>query len=293
MPDNGTYVLTSVGFSKEEKPILVLQDDTDFHSTCPIGQSFTLTFDMSQRYCIGWRDIATGGRFICPDHQTVLAKYEQCAACQKRTGFNPAFYHATTVSAQQAARNLEPHILYLAHFGPGVMKVGISHAKRGHARLLEQGARSALILEELPSAHIARQYEAKIAVLPGITESIQLRKKLHLALTPYDAATARHELLAAQQRIETTAGVAFNKSELLTFDSCYFPDELPDLSAAHSTTPQHHISGRAAGLLGSILFCTQQTTVFYLPLKKYIGYRGVIEDTVTPIATAPQQTSFF
>lgn len=293
MPDTGTYLLTNVGFSKEEKPILVLQHENDFTSMYPIGQRLTMTFDMSQRYCVGWRDMATGERFTCPDHQTVISKYEQCAPCQKRTGFNPAFYHATTVSAQQEARNLEPHILYLAHFGPGVIKIGISHAKRGHSRLLEQGARSALILDELSSAHIARQYEARIASLPGIAESIQVRKKMSLATTPYDTAAAHQELTAVKHAIEATIGITFQQSEILTFDEIYFPNGTPELSQAHSMTQQHRISGLVTGMLGSLLFCTQQYEVFYLPLKKYVGYNVLIEDTVTPIATEPRQTSLF
>jgi hypothetical protein len=293
MPDDGTYLLTNVGFSKEEKPILVLQHNDDFTSMLPVGQSLTISFDMSQRYCTGWRDIATGDRFACPDKQTVSSKYEQCTACQKRTGFNPAFYHAASVSPQQEARNLEPHIIYLAHFGKGVIKVGISHAKRGHSRLLEQGARMALILDILPSAHIARQYEAKIASLPGIVESIQIRKKMNLITTPYDTNDARRELISTKQIIETTLAVSFSKSELITFDSTYFPGGIPQLPGAHSMTEQSSISGSCVGMLGSLLFCRQQDEVFYLPLKKYVGYLAHIDDTITPIALQPRQISLF
>lgn len=293
MPDNGTYLLTNVGFSKEEKPLLVLQQDGAFISMFPISESFTLTFDMTQRYCVGWRDMATGERFPCPDGQKVMSKYEQCAACQKRTGFNPAFYHAATVSAQQEARNLEPHILYLAHFGPGVVKVGISHAKRGHSRLLEQGARSALILEELPSAHVARQYEAQIATLPGIAESIQIRKKMNLVTIPYDASAANQELVTIKQTIEAALNISFAHHKVLTFDNVYFPNVIPQLSDAHSLTDRHQISGKGIGMIGSLLFCEQQDTILYLPIKKYVGYRALIDDTITPIATPAHQTSLF
>jgi hypothetical protein len=293
MPDNGTYLLTNVGFSKEEKPLLVLQQDNIFFSMFPIGEAFTLTFDMTQRYCVGWRDIVTGERFSCPDSQMVMPKYDQCAACQKRTGFNPAFYHASTVSSQQETRNLEPHILYLAHFGPGVIKVGISHAKRGHSRLLEQGARSALILEELPSAHIARQYEARIAALPGIAESIQVRKKTSLATVPYDTAAAGQELATVKQTIEAMLNITFTRQEILTFDTTYFPNDVPQLSDAHLLVDRHQVSGKGIGMIGSLLFCAQQDEILYLPMKKYVGYRTLIDDTITPIAIPARQTSLF
>jgi hypothetical protein len=293
MPDNGTYLLTNVGFSKEEKPILVLQHDNTFISMQPVDLTFTMTVDQTQRYCVGWRDMTEGVRHTCPDKQTVLPKYEQCAACQTRTGFNPAFYHASTVSTQQEARNLEPHILYLAHFGTGVVKVGISHAKRGHARLLEQGARSALILDELPSAHIARQYEAQIAALPGIAESIQLRKKMTLMATHYDHAAAVNELNNLKQAIEAKLAVKFSNSEVLSLDSVYFPHNTPKLPEAHSTTSQHFISGLGTGMMGSLLFCEQQEELYYIALKKYVGYNVEISNTVAPITTAPRQTSLF
>lgn len=293
MPDNGTYLLINVGFSKEEKPILILQRDDMFVPMQPIGLTFTMTFDLSQRYCVGWRDMTEGVRHTCPNKQTVLPKYEQCAACQSRTGFNPAFYHASTVSTQQEARNLEPHILYLAHFGSEVIKVGISHAKRGRTRLLEQGARSALILDELPSAHIARQYEAQIATVPGIAESIQLRKKATLLATQYDHVAAIKELNDMKQTIETKLAITFSNNEVASLDSLYFPHSAPQLPDAHSVADRHFISGQGTGMMGSLLFCQQQEEVYYTGLKKYVGYNIEITDIVTPIATAPRQTSLF
>lgn len=293
MPDNGTYILTNVGFSKNEKPTLILQDDQRFISIRPLGESFTMRFSIDEHYCIGWRDITTGERFVCPEAHKVDQKYEQCAACQKRTGFNPAFYHAATVSAQQEARNSEPHILYLAHFGAGIVKVGISHAKRGNARLLEQGARSALILEELSSAHVARHYEAQIAKLPGFSETIQLRKKIDLLKSNYDHHSSNTELNTAKSTIETALNVTFDHTSLLTFDSVYFPDGKVDLAMAHNAADNHLISGECVGLLGSLLFCKQAESAVYLPLKKYVGCKVQISSEITTIDTPAQQTSLF
>src|SRR5690606_36329769 len=144
----------------------------------PLRHAFTLKFDTAQRYCTGWHDLATGQNHPCTEGGMTNEKYDQCAACQKRTGFNPAVYHAASDSPQQETRNAEPHILYLAHFAPGLVKVGISYAGRGRGRLLEQGARSALILDTFPTAAIARQYEAKIASMPGIAETMLVGKKI-------------------------------------------------------------------------------------------------------------------
>lgn len=293
MPDNGTYILSNVGFSSNEKPTLLLQKGENFLEFAPLGHGFTLSFDVVQRHCTGWRDITNGGRFTCPDDQLVDAKYEQCPKCQQRTGFNPAFYHATSISPQQEARNNEPHLLYLAHFGSGLIKVGISHAKRERARLLEQGARSAVILDQFPSAHIARQYEAKIATLPGFAETVQLRKKQELITQPYDTQTAATELTTAIATIESTIGVTFNTSGIISLDDIYFADRVPNLSYAHDTTKDRLVSGACIGQLGSIILCAQDEEIFYLPLKKYIGYEMKLNNTITPIDTPARQTSLF
>jgi hypothetical protein len=293
MPEPGSYLLTNVGFSHDEKPLLLFQTSEQFINVHPLGETFSLSFDMSQRFCIGWRDITTGERAVCPDSQQINTKYEQCSACQKRTGFNPAFYHTTSVSPQQEARNSEPHILYLAHFGPGVIKVGISHAKRGRSRLLEQGARTAIILEELSTAHIARHYEKQIAALAGISETVQSRKKKDLLTVAYDVANARDELVTALKQIETALGVQFSHAKNMSLESIYFPNEQIDITMAHISPKHHLISGTCIGQLGSFLFCRQSDTVIYLPLKKYVGYMATINDTIIPIATPPRQASLF
>lgn len=293
MPENGTYLLTNVGFSNNEKPLLLLQGGDTFIDLQPLGHTFTLRFDKRQRFCTGWRDIASGERFACPGRQSLDPKYEQCSACQKRTGFNPAFYHAASVSPQQEARNNEPHILYLAHFSTDVIKVGISHAKRGYGRLLEQGARTALLLETFPSAHIARHYEAKIAALSGFVETVQLRKKSDLLTSAYDIDAATRELPSAKAVIESALNVRFNDAKQLSFDTVYFPDGKPDMTLAHDTSKHHLLSGDCIGQLGSFLFCKQSEALLYLPLKKYVGYKVTLDNSVTKIEIPAQQISLF
>lgn len=293
MPEAGEYLLTNTGFSPAEIPIASFRKDDAFTDIEPLGKVLTLRFDVTQRFCVGWRDITTGERFSCPDHHPVESKYEQCPACQNRTGFNPAFYHATSVSEQQEARNQEPHILYLARFGNNTLKVGISHAKRGNSRLLEQGARDALILETFPSAHIARQYEAKIAALPDIAETLQLRKKIALLTEIYNHTEGGSELLATRQRIEETLGAKFSKNNPIALDPLYFPNGLPHLSESFDCSKQNIISGKVIGMLGSLLFCDYNDTSVFLPLKKYVGYNVALSYGESPLTLPARQTSLF
>ena len=293
MPGPGDYLLTHVGFSKDEKPILLVNHNQQVIPLTPLESEFTIKFDTSVRYCRGWYDIEKGEDYPCPDSAEVDQKYDQCPACQNRTGFNPAFYHAVSVSKQQEQRNLQPHVLYLAWFGKDVVKVGISYAARGNGRLLEQGARSALVLDTFPSAHIARQYEAQIAALPNIVETVQLRKKIELLAHKPDTDEAEKELLAARTRIEERLTVTFTRNDPLHLDKTYFPAGMPDLSDSFDCSPHYMISGTMTGALGSLFFCRQQDTPLFLPMKKYVGYRFTLTHEVTPIDPPARQISLF
>jgi len=293
MPEEGEYLLTGSGFTADTIPVISLQKAGVFADLHPIKQTLSLQFDTTQRYCTGWRDIATETTYACPDTNTVEPKYETCAACQKRTGFNPAFYHAPSVSAQQEARNNEPHLLYLAHFGPGVIKVGISYAKRGSARLLEQGARTALILDTFPTAHAARQHEARIAAMPHMRETVQIAKKALLLIRSYDKTAAEDELRKTREMIEASVGTTFQRNNPRHLDAHYFPDGTPNLTDAHDTSPLHAISGRCVGMLGSFLFCETNGRLVYLSLKKHFGYKLTFSREEISLPLPAQQTSFF
>lgn len=293
MPPEGEYLLTNVGFSPDEKPCISLQREGEFFDLQPLGLALTLQFNPSQRQCVGWRDITNGERTACPDMAALEGKYEQCQACQERTGFNPAFYHATTVSAQQEARNQEPHILYLARFGKGVIKVGISYAKRERSRLLEQGARDAIVLDTFPSAHIARQYEAKIAAMPNIAETLQLRKKLSLIEQPYDHNEGKNELEATKRAIEDALKVDFGGSDIISLDPVFFPGGTPNLAESFNASEQHLLTGTVSGSLGSLLFCHYNDTPVYLPVKKYVGYPVKISYDISSLTLPARQASLF
>lgn len=293
MIPEGNYLLSHVGFSRTEKPLLIVQQQDEFISYEPLDFTGSLIFNMSIRYCIGWHDIATGENAICPTAEVVDAKYEQCSACQKRTGFNPAFYNATSVSEQQQQRNLEPHTLYLAYFGGAIIKVGITHTKRGYRRLLEQGARCALILDTFPTALIARQYEAQIAQINGIAETIQLKKKIELLTVQFDRTSASQALLSAKRRIEDETKVSFSGNKTIYFDDRYFIAGMPSINTIHDCTNQAIISGKAIAIVGSLLLTMQEDDILVLPLKKFIGYRVSVSHELIPIDTPAQQISLF
>ncbi|MFF5860436.1 DUF2797 domain-containing protein [Streptomyces sp. NPDC012751] len=81
------------------------------------------------RRCVGARGHACPLRAAVPGRSTG-ARCEECARLDR----------AHSVAADTIADDPRPYRVYLAWFGPGLVKVGITAVARGPARLLEQGA---------------------------------------------------------------------------------------------------------------------------------------------------------
>ncbi|WP_369170550.1 DUF2797 domain-containing protein [Streptomyces sp. R28] len=81
------------------------------------------------RTCVGARGHACPVRAVVPGRSTG-ARCEECARLDR----------AHSVAADTIADDPRPYHVYLAWFGPGMTKAGITALERGSARLLEQGA---------------------------------------------------------------------------------------------------------------------------------------------------------
>ncbi|MFJ4829755.1 DUF2797 domain-containing protein [Streptomyces sp. NPDC088747] len=102
------------------------------------GRRSTLTWGKPVAFGVvgggGRRCVGARGN-VCPVRaavagRTVGARCEECGRLER----------AHSVAADTIADDLRPYSVYLAWFGPGMVKVGITAVERGSARLLEQGA---------------------------------------------------------------------------------------------------------------------------------------------------------
>jgi hypothetical protein len=98
---SGEFLLSYASFDTKNRPFLEWQIDGKTERGDVLGQELSLAFDFSTKYCTGWVDFDNHCSQVCPDSATVDGKYENCLKCRNRTGFNPAFYNADSVSAQQ------------------------------------------------------------------------------------------------------------------------------------------------------------------------------------------------
>ncbi len=295
-------LLSRVDFDKDKKPRLKLIDsgtDKIYSFTPTFGEDITLDIATEQRFCIGWHDLATGEDFACPEKSEVDKKYEQCPRCQRRTGFNPAFYNAAEgdISAQQIERNQQPHFVYLAYFAENMIKVGISFTGRGLARLLEQGARAALILDEFPSANVARNYEAKISAMPNFCENVKSNAKLKMLEAKFDQAKAKQSLFEARNLIESTLAVEFTQNEVMILDEFYTAQTVPHGDMIDATTLDNSekivFSGELLAQVGYILIAEQQGENITIPARKFTGYKLKISNRITDIELPERQVSLF
>ena len=290
MPDD--FLLAYASFNADNQPFIDCQIDGEIKRRELFGQDLSLEFDFSTKYCTGWVDFENHCSQICPDSATVDGKYENCLKCRNRTGFNPAFYNADSVSAQQEKINQNPHFVYLAYFAPGVIKVGISQEERGIRRLLEQGARLALKLETFSSALIARQYEAKIASLDGIVETMPIHKKLELIKQPFDRADGEKKLQQKLLEIEQKIGISFPKSELIPCED-YFYTAGVDLTRVVLMKDQNQLAGRVRSIIGPILIADYDGQLLAYNVKKFIGYQAQTVDGAIDIEIPSTQLALF
>nr|WP_044362684.1 DUF2797 domain-containing protein [Streptomyces natalensis] len=100
----------------------------------PLPAGKVLAFSVrGERRCLGVR--RGGRRTPCP-YAAVLdgaSAKDQCPSC---AGLD----RSRSVAADTMADDPRPYAVYLAYFGPGLLKVGITAVERGSARLVEQGA---------------------------------------------------------------------------------------------------------------------------------------------------------
>ncbi|WP_417753678.1 DUF2797 domain-containing protein [Slackia sp.] len=277
-PDS-TLVFSGLGYGPDG-PYLQMNDlEAKKQMRLPVlGRTFTMK-KLPQRYCIGPFDLKTYESSACdlaaelPDESTY--KDDMCPACREKTGFNPAFYNAESISPQQRAYNLTPHFVYMAYFSPAHLKVGISSETRGIERLLEQGARVAGILKRYPNADEARALEAHLCSQDGILETMRLGTKNRLLSEPFDAQAAMECVYETARRfdIEPECGV-------LDLTPYYFGkvDTIPDLIQVPDGSTEDVCGGCCVGMIGGTLAFEQEGNVFVVPVKDWETY--AVEITV-------------
>lgn len=153
--------------------------------TSPLAYGAPLVFTvLGERRCLGVR--RAGKRTPCPTARTVPGRAggAQCPECARLD-------RSFSVAADTNAADPRTYRVYLAWFGPGMVKVGITAEERGPARLLEQGAVTWTWLGRGPLM-AARRTEELLRAALGVPDRIAYaRKRAVRAHLPPESERAR------------------------------------------------------------------------------------------------------
>jgi hypothetical protein len=210
------------------------------------------------RRCVGlWR---AGRRIACPTARTLDAasRSARCGECARLDRQN-------SVAADTLLDDPRPYAVYLAHHGSAGIKVGITAAERGLARLVEQGALASVFLSEgtLPSA---RRVEHLLGVALGLPDRVSTTRKRVARAAPGTAAERAATLLeqAARTRELDWPDGQTRRAELRFVDHCAryglsATGVQPD-AAVQALRPGDVVTGRVACRIATDLYLTVPST---------------------------------
>lgn len=248
------------------------------------------------RACAGvWR----GGRYVsCPYGAQLRpeSRRDQCERCA-------ALDRTYSVAADTRTDDPQPYAVYLAWFGPGRQKVGITAVARGSARLLEQAAICFTFLGEGPLM-TARRTEAVLGAALGLPDRVPSAAKRAARHTLPDAGARAAELrslydAAAGLRPDTLRPRPFeavDHADLFGLSPAVPPPAarvtaLPPgatLSAAVRAMPGADLYLETAGSPGLLLLDAHLTTGWPLRRAAAPESAGFPTTTIQPPTQAPQ-----
>jgi len=181
----------------------------------PIEPGMPILFRIHERWrlCVGYRERTTLKRLPCPQRGEDLGSIErgpdyarvfQCSTCAELEGVPEWLRHETMPrwvgletpspeALEQAPYLSEPHIVYLAAFGPGRVKVGVAIERRARLRFLEQGAHLGAIIARCPDGFVARRMERALCDL-GLIDRVRAASKIRGFYPLLTNAQAREEI---------------------------------------------------------------------------------------------------
>ncbi|MGW6708627.1 DUF2797 domain-containing protein [Streptomyces sp. NPDC054956] len=155
----------AIGWWQQERPVL---QGLERSSLLVYGQALAFAA-RGERHCLGVR--RAGRRTPCPTARVVSGRTgnAQCPECARLD-------RSFSVAADTNAADPRTYRVYLAWFGPGLVKVGITAEERGSARLLEQGAVTWAWLGRGPLM-AARRTEELLRAALGVPDRIAYARK--------------------------------------------------------------------------------------------------------------------
>lgn len=156
----------------------------------------------NERTCIGYRPPGGDSLLPCPDG-ALSGGSSQCATCFEKAVILPCLRcdgeRCRNPERREICVQPRNHAVYLASFGPGLLKVGVARWNRREERVREQGALAAFVVAR-EDGQIARRVESSIAKL-GIPDRLSPTAKLAALPLFQDHKQLEKEILEALEGI--------------------------------------------------------------------------------------------
>lgn len=185
-----------------------------------------------ERWCTGFyefRNDWSGSHVPCRLGAQISSGH-QCRDCRFREGFI-ALHRARVmqdVPPQLREYAAQEHVLYLATFGPGAIKIGTAARSRHPARWYEQGALAAVALSTVRDGIEVRRLESSLSRAHGLSQALRGSTKARLLASSPPRSDLVRELREVAARLGQEAGVAVNVDEVWHGALALVPDNIRD-----------------------------------------------------------------
>jgi hypothetical protein len=245
-------------------------------SAINIGDEIRLRF-ISGRECIGYRSGDAGSLLDCPDKQTSMTT-SQCPECLQRAKIIPCLRCDGEVCRNPSKRDFcvqpDNHALYLASFAPGVIKVGVSRWSRRQERLLEQGAKRAIVIAR-DDGQMIRRHEKMINKF-GYPDRLSSQEKLRYLGRVNPVSELDDELIDAYEKIKPRMYAPWiEQPELVDLPE---QKQIEGLEFAQLWRPNkeklHSLVGEVKAVVGRLVILNDDNPQpFAIDVKDLVGYR--------------------
>ncbi|BBJ45802.1 hypothetical protein SSPO_085200 [Streptomyces antimycoticus] len=251
-------------------PALVWRHPDQGERLSPLTADRPLSFTTGpRRDCVGVR---RGSRHTpCPAGAEVPAVTvsAQCPDCARLD-------RSYSVAADTRTDDPRPYDVYLAWFGPDLVKVGITAAEREGARLLEQAALSYCLLGRGPLM-AARRAEAELGTALGIPDRFPYAAKrtAREAAPPPERRAA--DLAALHQRARALGGLpeslALAPFEPVHHDAAFHLDRVRRALGLIQLVPETTVAGRIDAVAGPDIHLTSTDgRILLLDTRRLAGW---------------------
>lgn len=159
-----------------------------------IGDEIAVAID-GPRLCVGYRPPQQPEQLPCPDKAPATSG-AQCDGCIKRTAILACMRctgeRCSNPKRRQTCIQPKNHAVYLASYAPRTLKVGVAMWERRLERVVEQGARAALIIGQADGL-AARRLEWQIGRF-GIPDRLTPRARLSAWSKPFELEQLHSEI---------------------------------------------------------------------------------------------------